>query len=47
MKVRLDFDFEIDYFIFSLMVFVVFVLASFATLTVSIDSQFLRIKFGY
>lgn len=36
-----------NFAISAIMVFVLFVLASFATLTVSIDKNYLRIKFGY
>jgi len=31
----------------ALMVFILFILASFATLTVSIDKKYLKVKFGY
>jgi hypothetical protein len=36
-----------NFLITAIMAFILFILASFATLTVSIDENYLRIKFGY
>ena len=36
-----------NFLITAIMVLILFILASFATLTVSIDENYLRIKFGY
>ncbi len=38
---------DLDFFILVIMIFVMFLLASFASLKVMIDEKYLRIKFGY